>query len=131
MINSKQFTGLTGQLKMFMSPDELMSLHSADVRTDEGETKSEMWDRKLDESRRADYSAMDVERGTSLYDDIKQHGIQNPAHVYYGEHGPELYDAHHRTAVAKAQGIELMPVYHNANETFDTYVTRRREGHTF
>jgi hypothetical protein len=81
------------------------------------ETPDEMWDRKLDESKRTHWKT-----GANLYKDIKKNGVQNPVSLQWErERGPytppnakpQVLGGHHRVAVAAAaRPDDLIPVEH-------------------
>jgi len=103
----------SGHLPMFMTPDEIIEHHHL------GDTKylgdpNKPFEKKGPEQQDLDKSLMDYKRkdsmhpmsydgNTSLYDSIKDHGIQKPINIGYSPYIPMgiVTDGHHRLAASR------------------------------
>ena len=97
-----------GQLKLFMTPEEIIDHVNISIDKQRDEDMSDMWSRKLEESKRPQESG----HGSGVYDALSSgnniiHGPQGTGKVpiFYGARSPingeesrELTDMHHRVA---------------------------------
>lgn len=101
------------QLAMFHTAEEMMNQH-APMDAMGYRTTDELWKTKLREA--ANMTPGSGSPGGTLYDSIREHGVQSPVQVLHGvfpSGRPALGDGHHRVAVAHSLDPKmLLPVTH-------------------
>lgn len=102
------------QLKLFMTPQEIMGSVVDSVDRGYDEPIEDLWDEKLEESK----GALKTNSGKSLYDSIADKGVQR--HVTLQQDGGHLVmgQGHHRVAaaadIAKRTGRQMyIPVVYD------------------
>ena len=102
----------SGHLPMFMTPDEISEHHHLGD-TDYLGDRNKPLEKKSPEQQDLDKSLFDRKQvesmlprsygNTSLYDSIKEHGIQKPINIGYSPSIPFgiVTDGHHRLAVSR------------------------------
>ena len=117
-----------GQLPMFMTGREIQQhfrplegdreeIYNREKNDTRKETDTELWTRKLDESRNNSFNPRENKFGftsaRSLSESIKEHGVQNPVslQLFTKPGTSQVLGGHHRIAVMAAEHPnKLMPV---------------------
>lgn len=118
------------QLKMFMSPREIMGSYDVNfhereqathadgslVRPTRMETDDEMYARKLAESKTPGGWNNHKPGAPSIHESVGQEGVRMPVHLATGERWHQVGNGYHRIAAqADHDPDRLMPVMHHEN----------------
>lgn len=109
------------QLKLFMTPGELMSSAvPGDHESQPALSLESFWANKEREARtERDWSR----RGSGVYNSIAQEGVTSHAWLYHSDAPPKVIEGHHRVAAAAAVERDLnkqqfIPVYHSSDASW-------------
>jgi hypothetical protein len=99
-----------GQLPMFMSAKEIMTHYEPhEEEYHSGEDTSQLWDRKLRESKETPY------KGSTRFKTFKEEGVKHPIEIgfpaYLDRGEGAIYEGHHRVAsMNKIDSNRMLPV---------------------
>lgn len=118
-LNMTQF----GQLPMFMQTSEIIdNVHKVDSQSYNKSPRSQ-WDDirydKLADSNRYNYSDMPTSTTPPLH--IEHVGAGRGYFEQNDEPQQELWDGHHRLALAEDRGTQWLPVIHHDSDNLDTH----------